>query len=239
MLKVERIKDELKNFSDKERARSLMNFFKTDKGQYGEGDVFIGVVMPKQHHIAGRYYQEIKLNEIKQLLDSKIHEHRMTALLMLVLKFNHINDEGSREEIFNFYLKNIDKVNSWDLVDATCHKIVGSFLLNRNRSVLYKLAKSKNIWERRISIITTMAFIKNGQFKDTIEISKILLEDEEDLIHKAVGWMLREVGVRNQKVEEVFLNQFADRMPRTMLRYAIEKFEEKKRKKYLSIKKIK
>lgn len=171
--------------------------------------------------------------DIQELLNSEVHEKRLIALLILIKKYKKSDSEG-KKEIFNFYLKNTKNIKNWDLVDLSCRDIIGNFLLDKNRDLLCKLAKSKNLWEKRIAIISTSEFIRNNQFEDTLKISEILLDDKHDLIHKAVGWMLREVGKKNLKAEEDFLKKHYKKMPRTMLRYAIERFEEKKRLSYLN-----
>lgn len=207
------------------------NFFKTGPGEYGEGDIFYGLSVPESRKIAIKY-QDLPLKDVESLLNSKIHEERLIAILLLVKKFNS-RDEKIKKEIYNFYLKNTKKINNWDLVDLSAHKIVGAFLLDKNRKILYSLVKSENLWEKRISIISTYAFIRQNQFKDTLKISEILLQDTHDLIHKAVGWMLREVGKKDILVLKKFLKKHYKSMPRTMLRYSIEKFPEDLRKQYL------
>ncbi len=224
------IKD-LEEAGNQEKAKVLSKFFKTGKGQYGEGDIFLGITVPHQREIARKHYN-LNLKDIEKLLLSNIHEHRLTALLILVIKFNKGNDK-EKKEIINFYLKNTSKINNWDLVDLSADKLLGNYLLNKDRSILYKLARSLNIWERRISIISTFAFIKNNQFEDTLRISEILLNDKHDLIQKAVGWMLRELGKRDQQVEDKFLKKYHTKMPRTMLRYSIERFSQEKKDFYL------
>lgn len=225
------LKKELKSKADPKRAEVSKWFFKTGPGEYGEGDIFLGVTVPETRKTAQKF-KDIKFSEIKKLLISGIHEERLVALLILVNNFKKGSD-GEREKIFKFYLANTKKVNNWDLVDLSAHKIVGAYLLDKSRSILYKLARSRNLWEKRISIISTFAFIGRDDFKDTLKISEILLNDKHDLIHKAVGWALREVGKKDLKSEENFLKKHYKKMPRTMLRYAIEKFPEKKRKDYL------
>jgi len=229
---LDKIKGELLQLSDPDRARRLSDFFKTKKGQYGEGDLFLGIRVPEQLKVA-KNYTKLGLDDIQELLNSKFHEHRFTALVILVSKYRKA-EESSKEEIFRFLLKNTANINNWDLVDLTAPRIIGEHLADKDRSILYDLAKSENLWERRISILATFKFIANNDFEDALKISEILLEDKHDLIHKAVGWALREIGKRDQKIEEQFLNKHAANMPKTMLRYAIEKFEEKKRKFYLS-----
>ncbi|MCR4277167.1 MAG: DNA alkylation repair protein [Candidatus Roizmanbacteria bacterium] len=224
---------ELKNIADPEKAKNLRWFFKTGKGEYGEGDQFLGITVPKLREISKKY-QGLDLNDLQKLLDSKIHEHRLSALMILRFKYEnkHI-DEKSKKEIVRFYLLNTKKINNWDLVDLSCHHILGDWFLDKDRSVLYKLARSNNLWEKRIAIISTFNFIGLNQFDDSLKICAVLMNDKHDLIHKAVGWALREIGKRNKKVEVEFLEKHYKTMPRTMLRYAIEKFSEKERKFYL------
>jgi 3-methyladenine DNA glycosylase AlkD len=229
---LDQIRSELLALGDQERAKKLAGFFKTGKGQYGEGDVFLGIPVPEQRKVAKRYIG-LSLDELLELLRSKIHELRLTALLILVLKYSKAND-SEKEMIYNFYLKNTKFVNNWDLVDLTAPKIVGDYLVYRERTILLELVKSVSLWERRIAVLATFCFIKNNDFNDAFSISRVLIKDEHDLIHKAVGWMLREIGKRDQKALEEFLMKYYKQMPRTMLRYAIEKFDAKKRKYYLS-----
>ncbi|MDP4012351.1 MAG: DNA alkylation repair protein [Candidatus Nanoarchaeia archaeon] len=221
------LKKDLQGLSNPDKIKILSNFFKTGPGQYGENDKFLGITVPNQRKIAQKY-ANLNLKEIKTLLNSQIHEHRLTSLLILVHQY-----QNSPDTIYKFYINNSKNINNWDLVDLTAPKIVGNYLLNKDKSVLYKLAKSKNLWERRIAIVATYEFIKNNKFNDTLKISEILLKDKHDLIHKAVGWMLREVGKKDQKTLENFLKKYHKTMPRTMLRYAIEKFEEKKKEVYM------
>jgi 3-methyladenine DNA glycosylase AlkD len=222
--------EELKKFSNPKKAKISAWFFKTDKGQYGEGDVFWGITVPEQRKIAKKHL-DLSLPEILKLLKNKVHECRLTALIILVGKYKKTTD-NEKEKIAKFYLKNTKRVNNWDLVDTSAY-ILGDFLSKRKRNLLYKLAKSKNLWERRISIVSTYSFIRKGEYSDTLKISKLLLNDKHDLIHKAVGWMLREVGKKSQKTLEVFLNENIKLLSRTTLRYAIEKFSDSKRKEYL------
>lgn len=213
------------------QALILQRFFKTGKGDYGEGDVFYGIKVPVQRKIV-KQFKDLSYDDLQILISSKIHEERLIAALILVERFKR-SDKQARKVIFNFYLKNRKGINNWDLVDLSAPNIVGEFLLDKKKDLLYKFARSKNLWQKRISILSTFTFIRNGLFEDTLEISKILLNDKHDLIHKAVGWMLREVGNRDIKAEEDFLKIHYKTMPRTMLRYAIEKFPENKRKLYL------
>ncbi|MFH1289741.1 MAG: DNA alkylation repair protein [Patescibacteria group bacterium] len=225
------LKKDLKNLSNSKKAGTHSRFFKTGKGEYGEGDIFLGVVVPEQRKISKKY-ENLSLPDLQKLLSSKIHEYRFIALCILVLKYKKVT-EVEKEKIVDFYLKNTKNINNWDLVDSSAHCILGNYLLEKDKSILYKLAKSRNLWERRIAIISSFEFIKNNKFKDTLNLSEILLFDEHDLIHKAAGWMLREVGKRDLKVEEKFLKKHYKKMPRTMLRYAIEKFNKEKRDFYL------
>ncbi len=228
---LQKLLKELEVAGNPEQAEILQRFFKTGPGEYGEGDIFFGIKSKQIHDIAKKYYG-IGLPKIKELLKSKIHEQRVCALRILDKKFK-IADEEEKENIFNFYLQNIKCVNNWDLVDLSAPNIVGDFLFKRDKKILYKLVRSENLWERRIAIVSTFNFIRKDEFGDALAISELLLQDTHDLIHKAVGWMLREIGKRNEEVEENFLKQHYKEMPRTMLRYAIERFEEEKRKKYL------
>lgn len=231
-ISLKELKKEFLDLQDKEKAKLLEKFFKTGKGEYAEGDVFLGLVVPKQRALVKRYWNALDLEDLQELLNSKFHEHRLTSLLILVKQYEKYPQK--RREIFDFYLGNTKNINNWDLVDLSAPNIVGAFLLDKKRDVLYELAKSNHLWERRISILATAAFIRNDQFEDTLEIAEILLQDRHDLIHKAVGWMLREVGKRDISALKDFLNEHAKSMPRTMLRYAIEKFPEKLRKSYLA-----
>jgi 3-methyladenine DNA glycosylase AlkD len=230
---LELLKKELQELADEKQAALLQRFFKTGKGQYGEGDIFLGIKVPVQRGVAKKY-ENLSLPKIQELLKSKIHEHRLTGLIILTNKYKKAKEED-KANIFNFYLKNTKHINNWDLVDVTAPRIVGEFLYRnkKHRKILYELSRSENLWEKRIGIISTAYFITKEEFQDTLAISEILLNDSHDLIHKAVGWMLREVGKKDEAVLEDFLKQHYKDMPRTMLRYSIEKFEEDKRKAYL------
>jgi 3-methyladenine DNA glycosylase AlkD len=232
MASLFQLKKELRKLAKPKQAEILQRFFKTGKGEYGEGDVFLGIKVPVQRQVA-RKYSILSLSDIKKLLRSKIHEERMVSLFILVSQYEKA-DKALKKEIFNFYLKNTAGINNWDLVDLSAPNIVGNFLLDKPRNILYKLAKSKMLWERRIAILATFAFIRNNDLKDAFKLSEILLNDKHDLMHKAVGWMLREEGKRDQPALERFLKKYAKKMPRTMLRYAIERFSEKKRQYYLN-----
>ncbi len=226
---------EIQEHANTEKAKIYQRFFKTGKGDYGEGDIFLGLTMPKQREIAKKY-SEISLSNIQKLLNSKIHEHRMSAGIILVNKYKKA-DENKKQDIFNFYIKNAKKFNNWDLVDVTCTHVVGNFLLDKNRQTLYNLAKSKNLWEKRISIVSTYEFIKNKDFGDAIKIFEILLKDKHDLIHKAIGWMLREIGKKDKEILVDFIKTNYNQLPRTTLRYSIERFSEEERKRWLTHKK--
>jgi len=230
-MSVVSLKKTLRTFADPKKAEVLKGFFKTGKGYYGEGDIFIGVTVPHTRSVA-KEYRKLSLAEVKKVLYSKIHEERLCAVLMLVDKFQKA-DVHEKKEIFNFYIKHIKQINNWDLVDLSAPKIVGEYLLDKPKGILYKFARSHNLWEKRVSIISTFTFIRNDQYKDTLKIAEILMNDTHDLIHKAVGWMLRELGKRSVGTEKIFLKKFKTKMPRTMLRYAIERFPEKERKMYL------
>jgi 3-methyladenine DNA glycosylase AlkD len=225
------VKKALLRRADRKKAEVLQRFFRTGKGQYGEGDIFIGISVPEIRKIA-KQHSDISMADAGQLLKSRIHEERLAALLILIEKYR--KKPESRKEIFDFYLGNTKNINNWDLVDLSASYIAGDFLLDKDRAVLQRLAKSGHLWERRIAIVATYAFIRKNDFKDTLAIAKILLYDKHDLIHKATGWMLREVGKRDEKELEKFLNAHCKAMPRTTLRYAIERLPERKRRKYLA-----
>jgi 3-methyladenine DNA glycosylase AlkD len=225
------LRKRIKTLASSDIAKTMQWFFKTGKGEYGEGDVFAGLKVPTQRKVA-REFKDLSLADLKELLHSKIHEERLISLLILVNNYER-GDEKEKKSIYTFYIKNRMGINNWDLVDLSAPKIVGKYLFDKDKSILFKFASSKNLWERRIAILSTYEFIRNHQYDTTLKIAKILLEDEHDLIHKAVGWMLREIGKKDLKVEEIFLKKHYKKMPRTMLRYAIEKFPEIKRKKYL------
>ena len=214
-----------------ERARVSKSFFRTGKGDYGEGDRFIGVSVPVLRKLA-REFSGASERELAGLLKSPWHEERVIALLILVRQYER-GDDARRDAIYRFYLKNIKRVNNWDLVDLTAPNIVGAHLAVRDRGKLRTLARSRVLWERRIAVIATQHFIRNGEFDDTLELAELLLDDPHDLMHKATGWMLREVGKQDVGTLERFLDAHATRMPRTMLRYAIERLPERRRRHYL------
>lgn len=231
-MKAVEVRKELKSMADPDKAAILQRFFKTGLGQYGEGDIFIGVMVPQSRKVAKKFSQ-LQLVEVKMLLYSSIHEERLVALLILVWRYSSaLSSREEKEEIVKFYLDNIKQVNNWDLVDLSAPNILGAHLIDRDRMLLYRLARSENVWERRIAIVATYHFIRNGDFSDTLKIAEMLLQDRHDLIHKAAGWMLREVGKRDVASEEAFLEKHRSVMPRTMLRYAIERLPESKRRRY-------
>jgi len=231
---LNKLKGELANLRDPVQAKILQHFFKTGHGQYAEGDVFLGIKVPVQRKVAKKFFN-LSLLDIKELLTSKIHEHRLISLFILIDKYKKSDDKG-KKQIFDFYLKNAKNINNWDLVDLSAPNILGDYLFNdpAQKPILYRLAKSDDLWEKRISILSTLAFIRQNQFSDTFKIAELLLKDKHDLIHRAVGWMLREIGKRDQSKEEQFLKKHYKIMPRTMLRYAIERFDEKRRNHYLN-----
>lgn len=225
------IVDHLHSFANPETAEHSQHFFKTDKGEYGYGDKFLGIRVPLIRQSVKKY-KTAPLSIAKKLFQSEYHEIRLFALLLLVFQFSKGNPI-EQKKIYSVYLNNTQYINNWDLVDSSAHHIVGKYLENRDKTILYRLSKSNSLWERRIAIMSTFHFIRNNEFKETLHISTQLLNDQEDLIHKAVGWMLREVGKRNLAAETDFLQSHYKTMPRTMLRYAIEKFSKEERKKYL------
>jgi len=231
---LKEIRKNLKKYSSREKAKILQGFFKTGIGEYGEGDIFLGVKVPCIRKAAKQYYN-LSLKETLELLKSPIHEERLLALLILVLKYDR-REEVDKKKVYEVYLAHTKYINNWDLVDLTAPHIVGAFLMDKCKKSLFALAKSKLLWERRISIVSTHYFIRNNEFNETLKIAKILISDEQDLIHKACGWMLREVGKRDIAKEEEFLTKHHKVMPRAMLRYAIERFPEAKRQSYLKCK---
>lgn len=227
------IQNTIRKKANKQKAIFSQRFFKTGKGEYAEGDIFLGITVPELRKIS-RLFQDLSFSETKKFLQSKFHEERLTALFILVSQFQK-GDEVKRKSVFDMYLSQTKWINNWDLVDSSADKIVGEYLFDKDKSILKKLATSTSLWERRIAIVSTFYFIRKGQFTETLQISKILLNDPHDLIHKAVGWMLREVGKRDIGTLVLFLDQYASKMPRTMLRYAIEKFPQTIRKQYLNL----
>jgi len=232
MQPLQRLKADLRSIANPEKAKILSGFFKTGKGQYSEGDIFLGVMVPRQRRIA-KEYGFLSLKDIGTLLSSRIHEHRLVALLILVQRYRKA-DEQEKETIADFYLDHAACINNWDLVDLSAPYILGEHLYGKDAAVLFRLAVSENLWERRIAIIATFAFIRKNRFRETLGIAEALLHDQHDLIHKAVGWMLREVGKRDMMFLEGFLRDHSDAMPRTMLRYAIERFTASKRQYWMA-----
>jgi 3-methyladenine DNA glycosylase AlkD len=223
---------EFRKFANKDIAEHSTRFFKTGKGEYGHGDKFLGIRTPVIRSYAKENI-ELSFSDTKKLIKSKFHEERLLGLIILVYKYEKSKDEELREKIYKVYTSHFKYINNWDLVDVTCPKIIGRHLMNSDRSILYEWAISEDLWTRRIAIITNWWFVRKGDLKDVYKISKILLNDEHDLIHKAVGWMLREAWKKDSIKTEVFLKKYYKKMPRTMLRYAIEKIPEGKRQKYL------
>jgi 3-methyladenine DNA glycosylase AlkD len=229
---LEEIHGKLRNLGNAEKAKILRGFFKTGPGGYGEGDVFLGITVPVLRKLA-KGYSDLDDQSVVKLLQSAIHEERLLSLLILIRKYCRGADK-EKKKIYGMYLRNTPHINNWDLVDLSAEHIVGHFLMKRSKQPLHKLAKSSSLWERRIAIMATFHLIKQRQYTETLKIAKILMADEEVLIHKAVGWMLRETGKRDLEAEEEFLKKHYKKMPRTMLRYAIERFPEEKRKRYLN-----
>ena len=231
-MKKSQVVKELKSHIDPEKAAFYPRFFKTAKGEYGEGDVFLGVTVPNQRRVA-RQFRELPETEIVKLLDDRKHECRLTALFIMVEQYQR-GDEAVRAHLADLYLRKLDRVNNWDLVDSSAHKILGPHLEHRDRGVLYGLAAIDHLWSQRVAVIATLHFIKQDDFEDTLRLAELLRDHPHDLMHKAIGWMLREIGKRDQRTLEQFLDEHCDRMPRTMLRYAIERQPESRRKHYLA-----
>jgi len=231
---IKELRADLRGVADPKRAAAVQRYFKTGKGEYADGDKFLGVAAPQTRAIAKKYWREISIADVEIILRSEIHEERMTALLIMAKKFEK-GDEPEKKNIFDLYLANTKYINNWDLVDLSAPKIVGAYLQNKDKKILFELAKSKDLWERRIAMLATFWFIKNDDCRVAPKIAAILLNDKQELIHKAVGWMLRETGKHcGQEIEEKFLQKHYKNMPRTMLRYAIERFDETKRQDYLT-----
>jgi 3-methyladenine DNA glycosylase AlkD len=230
---------ELKKMADPCKAKVLQRFFKTGKGQYGEGDMFLGVTVPRQRMVAKKHWKDTSPSELSRLLESPIHEMRLTALLILIFQYQRSGATAQeKQRIYKFYLRHAARINNWDLVDLSAPGIVGAHLADKNKSRLYSLARSDNLWERRIAIVSTFKFIRQGQPQETLKIAKMLLKDRHELIHKAAGWMLREAGKRcGETLLKQFLEENHGHMPRIMLRYAIERLPEAERIKYLNMRK--
>lgn len=232
MPSLSQFKKELKSLGSPKKAKASAWFFKTAPGQYGAGDLFIGVTVPEQRKVASKYV-DLPLSDISKLLHSREHEFRLSALIILVAQYQKASPV-KKKEIYNFYLKHMKRINNWDLVDSSASYIVGQYLADKTKMPIIKLAKSKNIWEKRIAMIATLAYIVKGESDTALRIAQMLLKDDHDLIQKAVGWMLREIGKRcSEKTLETFLKKHYRVMPRTMLRYAIERLPPEKRALYL------
>jgi len=232
-MNAEFILQELLSVANPEKAKFLQGFFKTGKGQYAEGDILLGIVVPHTRDIVKRS-PPLPFSEIQILLDSKYHEARLAGLLFLAKQFKKAKKEDERKAIFDFYLQNARKANNWDLVDVTCRDVVGEYLLDKeDREILYRLAESDNLWEQRMAIVSTWTFIKHKQFDDTLALAEKLLNHKHDLMHKAVGWMLREVGKKDRTTLVDFLEIHYTKMPRTALRYAIEHFDAEERERFM------
>lgn len=231
---INSILKELKSYACSSNAHFLPRFFKTGKGQYGEGDRFLGVTVPDTRRVAKKYVDASE-KDIETLLLNPYHEVRLTALLILVYQYEASKDARQKNCIVDFYTTHRECINNWDLVDTSAYKILGDYLLTHDRKILYRFASTPHLWTQRIAIVSTYAFIRAGQFDDTLKLADIFLTHPHDLMQKAVGWMLREVGKRDTAVLQTFLHQHASRMPRTMLRYAIEKFDPEIRRRYLAI----
>ncbi|GAA4468122.1 DNA alkylation repair protein [Nibrella saemangeumensis] len=236
MIKVDDVQQAIHALADPERAPLVARFFKTGSGQYGEGDQFLGLTMPQQREIA-RQYLHLSTDEVEYLIHDPYHEVRMTGLLIWTYQCKKagaaLAGAIQREAVAQRYLANRTYINNWDLVDVTCPEVIGNYLLDQDRSILYDLARQDHLWSQRIAIVSTLAFIRRNQLADTFAIAELLLNHKHDLIHKATGWMLREVGKRNPEALEEFLHDHIRQMPRTALRYAIERFEPGRRKYYL------
>lgn len=230
-MSLDKIREELRNCGNKEQAKLLQRYFKTGPGEYAEGDRFLGIKVPVIRQLAKRF-RGLPLHSALELLESPVHEERLLALLMLIEMYR-TEDGAGKEKVYKAYLAHTRFINNWDLVDVSAKRIVGAFLTGRDRSPLYTLARSSSLWEKRIAVVSTFHFIEYNDFGDSLKIAEILMKDRHDLIHKAVGWMLRELGKKDQRVEEEFLKKYCTVMPRTMLRYAIERFPASKRRSYL------
>lgn len=230
---INQLREEIKKLASPEKAKASQRFFKTGPGEYGEGDQFIGLKVPEQRAIAKKY-KELVFDEVVELLKSPIHEERLIALFIMIYQFNRGTDE-LKKRYYDVYMSHTEFINNWDLIDSSAGYVVGAYLQNKSKDILFTFAKSESLWKRRIAIMSTFPYIRSGEYALTFEIAETLLSDRHDLIHKAVGWMLREVGeASGREVEEIFLKKHYKLMPRTMLRYAIEKFPETLRKEYLS-----
>ena len=227
------VRSEIRKRSNPDKKKKYPQFFKAGKGEYGEGDKFIGTIVPETRKVATMFWKEVEIPALVELINDPYHEVRLCGLFMLTRKYQKSKSENEKKKWVSVYLDNLNGVNNWDLVDLTAHKILGDYLLDKKRNILYELANTEDLWRNRISVISTFAFIRKNDFNDVFKLAEHFIAHKHDLMHKAVGWMLREVGNRNLMAEREFLDRFYKIMPRTMLRYAIEKFPEKLRKKYL------
>lgn len=232
MTSTDTITGELKALASPEKAAHLSRFFKTGKGEYGEGDLFLGITVPEQRNIAKKY-KDAPFDVLEQLIRSPYHEIRLTSLLILIYKFEKNKSTEERRYCIDFYIAHTAYINNWDLVDLSCYKILGEWLADKDKALLYQWANNGHLWQQRISIVTCMAFIRKGDFRDALSVSDLLLGHRHDLIHKAVGWLLREIGKKDKDTLTAFLSSRYPHMPRTMLRYAIERFPEEERQQYL------
>ena len=234
---LNQIKTSLHDLANDEKANNYARFFKTGKGEYGEGDTFLGITVPHQRLIANEFYQKVSLKEISELLKINIHEYRLTALIMLVYQFEKTKDVHLQKEMIEFYLNHTQYINNWDLVDTSCYKILGSYCFHQNQEqILYDLAQSEDLWEKRIAIVATLYFIKQKSLAITPEIVLMNMHHPHDLMHKANGWMLREMGKINEEKLFHFLDEYATQLPRTSLRYALEKLEPSLKEYYMKLK---
>lgn len=230
----EDVKKALYALANEEKRNILQRFFKTGEGEYGAGDIFLGIPVPETRKVA-KSYQHIPLTDVETLLQSKEHECRLCALEILIFRYKNKRSQ-EQEAVFNMYMKNLQYVNNWDLVDLSAPKIVGAYLEKRDRSMLYKLAESDTLWKRRVSVITTLAFVRNNDLKDAFALCEILLNDKEDLMRKAVGWVLRETGKKDEELLKAFLTDNISKLSRTSLRYAIERFTPEERSYFMNLK---
>lgn len=235
MTKSEEIIKDLKLSANEEQARHSLRFFKTGKGEYGEGDLFLGLTVPAVRAAVKKYKKEVSLQDLKPLIADKYHEVRLCGLMLTVELYRAAKTEARKKEVYSFYMSGTKGINNWDLVDLTAYNIAGSFLYDKSRKPLFDFARSGNLWKERIAIISTMYFVKRGDFKDTLALAELFLTHKHDLMHKAAGWLLREVGKKDIAVLYGFLDKYAARMPRTMLRYSLEKLPEQKRKYYMAL----
>lgn len=233
-MSAEHIMSELNGLENPADAQFLQRFFKTGKGEYGEGDIFIGLRVPTTRQVSKKY-KDLPIDELEKLLESPIHEHRLAAVIIMRHQMERANSV-LRKSLYDMYLRRTDRINNWDIIDISCHKIVGGYLEEKNRAILYKLARFKQMWERRIAIVSTAHFISKNELDDTFKLAEILMKDKKDLMHKATGWMLREAGKKDEARLKEFLDKYASTMPRTMLRYSLERLHPADRAHYMKLK---